>query len=111
MSEHSAFWGNELKPIGPYPENREKRLEAALREIVALRAALEAEISRVCECDEEDHGAGVGVGVIDSERSSFDYGANAYDGTGNVITDYCDCPCAPLRAALAASPAAEEPQP
>jgi hypothetical protein len=87
-----------------------KRLEAAEAELTAareretrLREALAAEIKRVCECDGEDHGNGPGVAVIDCERSSFDYGADAYDGAGNVITDYFDCPCAPLRAALVVS--------
>jgi hypothetical protein len=78
---------------------------AALSEFVAdaeaLAEALEAEVKRVCECDGEDTGSGPGVGVIDCERSSFDYGADSHDGAGNVITDYFDCPCAPLRAALA----------
>jgi hypothetical protein len=77
----------------------------ALSELVAdaeaLAEALEAEVKRVCECDGEDTGSGPGVGVIDCERSSFDYGADSHDGAGNVITDYFDCPCAPLRAALA----------
>jgi len=62
-----------------------------------LTKAIEAQIAVVCECDGENGG----VGAIDAERSSFDYGADAYDGAGNVIKDYFDCPCAPLRAALA----------
>ena len=85
----------------------EADLAAARRENATLREALEAERARVCECGGEDKGEGPGVGAIDSERSSFDYGADAHDGAGNVITDYFDCPCVPLRAALAA----EEPQP
>jgi hypothetical protein len=75
---------------------------AAIPDLLAVVRAMEAEIARVCSCDGEDTGGGPGVGAIDTERSSFDWGANAYDGTGNVITEYLDCPCSPLRGALAA---------